>query len=219
MPAPSSTWMAGMPSSVPGTFTITLNRSTVPQSHVARRRWWRCLGEFGGDLHAHVPVAAIALVVHGSEDVGRRADISDGEGLVDRLGVGRARAAQFGDRDVVVTRAGDGRVEDRRVGGHTPRALLRHHVLELTGGEQRPAYAVVPGALAESKRLLDRDRHRRLLYVSIWREASSWCCCAIWWRAASATLSGVKPNLVWRSLSGAEAPNVSMPMTAPSVPT
>ena len=38
-------------------------------------------------------------------------------------------------------------------------------------------------------------------------------------RAAAATASGVKPNFFWSSLSGAEAPNVSMPIRVPSRPT
>jgi hypothetical protein len=37
--------------------------------------------------------------------------------------------------------------------------------------------------------------------------------------AAATTRSGSKPNLVWSSLSGAEAPNVFMPMTRPVGPT
>jgi len=38
-------------------------------------------------------------------------------------------------------------------------------------------------------------------------------------RAISATRSGVKPNLVSKSLSGAEAPKVFIPTTAPPSPT
>jgi hypothetical protein len=37
--------------------------------------------------------------------------------------------------------------------------------------------------------------------------------------AAATTLSGSKPNFLWSSLSGAEAPNVFMPMTRPVGPT
>jgi hypothetical protein len=37
--------------------------------------------------------------------------------------------------------------------------------------------------------------------------------------AAAATWSGSKPNFLWSSLSGAEAPNVFMPMMRPAVPT
>src|SRR5207302_3646838 len=37
--------------------------------------------------------------------------------------------------------------------------------------------------------------------------------------AAAITRSGSKPNFLWSSLSGAEAPNVFMPMTRPDVPT
>ena len=37
--------------------------------------------------------------------------------------------------------------------------------------------------------------------------------------AAASTLAGVKPNFVSRSLSGAEEPNVVMPILAPVVPT
>ena len=37
--------------------------------------------------------------------------------------------------------------------------------------------------------------------------------------AAATTWSGSNPNFLWSSLSGAEAPNVFMPMTWPDVPT
>jgi hypothetical protein len=37
--------------------------------------------------------------------------------------------------------------------------------------------------------------------------------------AAVTTQSGSKPNFLWSSLSGAEAPNVFMPMTRPDSPT
>jgi hypothetical protein len=44
-------------------------------------------------------------------------------------------------------------------------------------------------------------------------------CFAIWSFAAASTCAGVNPNFVRRSLSGADAPNVVMPILAPFVPT
>src|SRR5262249_33093388 len=37
--------------------------------------------------------------------------------------------------------------------------------------------------------------------------------------AAATTFSGSKPNFLWSSFKGAEAPKVSMPITQPEVPT
>ena len=81
------------------------------------------------------------------------------------------------------------------------------------GGRQRPVRSLVPEGPAGRPVREPLPRAPRCTAVL------SGHCCVRHSLAARVTASGVKPNLVSRSFSGAEVPNVSMPTTTPRVPT
>src|SRR5262249_26644371 len=158
----------------------------------------------------HVPVGALGLVEDRAQDVGRVLDVANRELLVQLLRAGHALGAQPCELVRVVVRAGDRLLEDRRIRRDASKPIFRDEPLELARSDERPPDVVVPDALAETERLDEwilRLDHRVPLELSIWAFA------------ASTTASGVKPNFVCRSFSGADAPNVCIPIAAPVVPT
>src|SRR6185503_17862400 len=102
---------------------------------------------------------------------------------------------------LVVCLAGRDRlVEDRRVRGQAGDRELVDVALQRPVVEDRAGDVVEPEALAEVVKFLG----------------------GLHWRspfAVSATRSGVKPNLVCTSFSGAELPKVCIPIDAPAAPT
>jgi hypothetical protein len=97
-------------------------------------------------------------------------------------------------------------LEDRRVRGDPFQTVALNHVTQFTLGDQAPLEIVQPGGLSAGFELFE--------WVHGSSFASASCCFA-----ASNTFSGVKPNFFSRSLSGAEEPNVCMPILAPVIPT
>ena len=114
--------------------------------------------------------------------------------------VGLDRRRDLDDLLVVGVAAGDRLVEDRRVRGQPGDRELVDVAGEGAVAEHRAGDVVEPEALAQVVQLLCGFHARASL-------------------AASATLSGVKPNLLWTSLSGAELPKVCMPIFLPPGPT
>ncbi len=98
-------------------------------------------------------------------------------------------------------------LEDRGVRGETLQSVMRDEPAQLAGLDQAALQIVEPGRLATCFELLQRVHATFSL-------ASASCCFA-----AASMFSGVKPNFVIRSLSGAEAPNVRMPILEPVAPT
>src|SRR6185437_15449851 len=105
---------------------------------------------------------------------------------------------------------------DRRIGRDAGQPILFNELLEPALGDKTSGEKVEPDNLPEVIQLLewvhgrfvfDLDSHT-ILPLNF----------AIRSLAAATTWAGVKPNLVRRSLSGAEAPNVRMPIFAPTVP-
>src|SRR5207247_6541339 len=128
--------------------------------------------------------------------------ILGGQMLVDRHRIALTACHQLGDLGVVVGGAGDRLLPDRRVGGDATQAVLGDQPGQPARRDQSPADVVVPGALPLLEQFQQRVAH-------VLARSSSWA------RQAATIASGVKPNLRWTSLRGAEAPNVFMPMTVP----
>src|SRR6266511_5144126 len=143
--------IAGTPSCVPGILTIRLGRSTARLRH-------RLLGVEGkqrADLDAYPPVHVVGLVVAWAQDVTGHADVVGREALVDR----RRAVAGLGQRPdviVVVGAAGDGLLEDRRVGRDADDGVVVDQLLQPTGGDQAPADRVEPDTLAVRMQLKER---------------------------------------------------------------
>ncbi len=155
------------------------------------------VGELRRDLERAEAVDAGGALVDRREEVGGVAQVGDRQREEDVLD--RARA-EFGDLLVVGVAAGDRLVEDRRVRGQPGDRELLDVAGEDAFGQHRAGDVVEPEALAQFVQLL-RGFHAR---TSL---------------AASATLSGVNPNLVCTSFSGAELPKVCMPILLPAGPT
>ena len=101
---------------------------------------------------------------------------------------------------------------DRRQVGSRPASLLQSQSDTLAEPDADEHPVTVRAWLAEWV-CCDSWAHRQP------RAPHQRACLAIWARAACTTCSGVNPNFVCRPLSGAEAPKVCIPITAPWRPT
>ena len=105
------------------------------------------VGEIGGDLDADEAIAAVAVVVHWREHVERAVDVCEHQRPVvvdDRV----VAAGQRAELVVVVGRALDRLLEDRRVAGEAADALV-DEVAELARGDVAALEVVEPRALPE----------------------------------------------------------------------
>ena len=196
-PAKIDSSMAGRPSGVPGilmklfSWRARADRRPAGSSPGCRRR-------AGRDLEGDPAVQLVGLLVDRPEHLGRAGDVGQGQLEEDVLRP-RPLLAQLGDLLVVGVAGADRLVEDRGVGGLTGDvevvdvALLRP-VVEHGAGD-----VVEPEALSQVVELL-RGLHRPSTSLAV-----------------SATLSGVKPNLVRTSFKGAEEPKVFIPIFLPAV--
>ena len=97
--------MAGIPASVAGTLIITFGRSRrVPESIACVDRRLGVVGEVGGAFEGDEPVAAVALVVGGAQQVGGAADVLEREREEQLLRV--VRSAGDGVAQLVVVALG-----------------------------------------------------------------------------------------------------------------
>ena len=112
------------------------------------------------DLQAHVPVTPRRLVVDGAEGIGGVSNVLDRESLVNRLCVQRPDVGLLENR-AVIGASGDGLLEDCRIRGHPPQAVLVDQAAQLTAGDQAAADIVEPHRLAEdlqrAQRVFQRD--------------------------------------------------------------
>ena len=118
------------------------------------------------------------------EQLRRPLQVAEGE-LEEELLSLRSGAVKLGDLLVVGVAAADRLVEDRRVGGEPGDGEIGDVALERPVVEDRPGDVVEPEALSQLVQLFGR------LYDPLPSAAR-----AITSRAASATLSGVKPYFV-----------------------
>jgi hypothetical protein len=167
-------------------------------------------GEVRVDLEGHVAVVARGLVVDAPQHVAAALDVGDRERLVD-LARRPALAGELPELVVVVGRAEDRLVEDRRVGRDAAQRVLLDEAAELAALDELAADLVEPDARAG--RCEGREALVHLLRghgYSLSRSTTA--------RPVAATRSGVNPKWLKRSFAGALAPNVVMPITSPSLP-
>jgi hypothetical protein len=182
-----------------------------PQVQRLLHRRFGVVGEIGRAFQAHIAVAALGLGVDGLQDVGRRLDVGDGQMLIDLRQTAVAFCQEGPDRVRIVAAVANRLLEDRGVRRQTLQPILFDHPLQFAALDQAPLEIVEPGRLAARLELLQRVRRGH-------RPVSLGVCDLICARAASTTLSGAKPNFLNRSLIGADAPKLCMPITAPSLP-
>ena len=179
------------------------------------------VGDQRRDLERAEAVDAGGALVDRGEEVGGVAQVGDRQLEEDPLGrsgadplLGNGAGAELGDLLVVGVAAGDRLVEDRRVRGQAGDRELVDVAGERAVAQHRAGDVVEPEALAQLVQFRGRlhGSPSSVAFRYQLRMASTS-------RAASATLSGVKPNLVCTSLSGAELPKVCMPIRLPPGPT
>jgi len=159
-------------------------------------------GEIGRDLEADEAVVPLEFVVDRAQHVGGVLDVLDRK-LLEQLCDRPIAALQcLAKRGVVFIGRADCFLEDRRVGGDALDPVGVDQLLQIALGDEAAGEKVQPYGLAVRFEGFDRIHG----FFSI-------CC-----MAASSTFSGVKPNFVNRSLSGADEPKVCMPMIAPVGP-
>ena len=154
------------------------------------------------ELEGHVAVDAGRVGVHRPEDVGRHADVVEGD-LVEHLaGVTRPSGGETGDGLVVVGRPRDGATEDRGVRRHPGHRVVVQSVLEVPAREQASPEEVEPDALAGLPEQEERVHGSALVNAPAPRSPRSSSA-----SARSAICSGVNPNASKRS--AAESTNRS----------
>jgi hypothetical protein len=157
-------------------------------------------------LEAHVSIATASPFVHTTEQIGRVLNVGDRETFIQIAGRTQRAATGRGKRLRVIGAAGDRLLEDGRVRRHAAEAVLLDQTSELAARDEMAADVVEPHGLTQSLQRQQRIRgHRACLSTCCLATATRW--------------SGVKPNFFCSALSGAEAPNVRIPMMAPPRPT
>jgi hypothetical protein len=131
-------------------------RSRAPVVQVLREldRLFRAVGDRRPDLDRHEAVLAFGPVVDRPEDVGRRLDVFDHQ-VPEHVRRSGLLADQLDHRLVVVRRAADGLLEDRRVRRHARDPLVAK-TRQLSGGDQLAANVVEPQRLPDVMELFDR---------------------------------------------------------------
>ena len=110
------------------------------------------------------PSPPSSLVVERAEDVRRHRDVVDGEAQEQLLRVALAAFDEGAQGLVVVGGAGDGLVEDGRVGGDAGDGELVHQALQLARFDEAAAHVVQPDALPEAVATLAAGSFRFLLH-------------------------------------------------------
>ena len=112
----------------------------------------------GGDFQRYEPVAALGLLVHGQQHIGRPLYVLDGDGLIDlqRRSPGGDELAQGSG---VFAGTGYGLFEDGGIGGHAPNSVLGNQALHLARHDHAASYVIVPHALALLPQFQERVGH------------------------------------------------------------
>ena len=167
MPSPIRVSMAG--NALRGGGHLYHDVGSVDVGEESTRLVDRALGivrEKGTDLERREAVRSAGRVEHGTEEVGRVADVGDGQRLED-LASGLARLCQAHQLVVVVGRLGDGLVEDGRVRGEA-RDPCVDELSEPARLDHGTADVVVPDRLSHVPEALNwRDHILQLLPVSL----------------------------------------------------
>ena len=160
--------------------------------------------EAGLDLERHEAVRPAGLVPDAAQDVAGQLDVGDRDLLVDLPGV-EPLARKLLDLLVVVARAENRLLEDRRVGGDAAQGVLAHQPLQLAALDQAAPDLVEPDARAGRG-----ERGQPLVHSrpDAHARAPSRSTTA---RPRAATFSAVKPKCSYSSGCGPEAPKPVMP--------
>ena len=181
----------------------------LPEVARLRERGVGVVREAGLDLERHEAVGAAGLVPDRAQDVAGELDVGDRDLLVDLLRV-EALAGQLADLLVVVVRAEDRLLEDRRVRGHAAQRVLAHQPLELAAGDQAAPDLVEPDARAgrgqRREPLVDLRSDAHAVAPSRSSDRPS----------AGGHVLGREAEVLVQAGCGAEAPNAVMPTWSPS---
>ena len=130
------------------------------------------VGEVRRDLQADEPVGTAGAVVDGPKNVGRLADVRNGQRLIACRRIGMRGGIEKGEEGlVVVVGAGDRLLEDGRVRRHTEQPILFDHPVQAAREQQAAADVVVPDALTV---LLDVDQGVAHLHSSAAAGFGAW---------------------------------------------
>ena len=102
----------------------------------------------GTDLQAHIPIAAVRLLIQRHECLTGAANIFDRQLPEDLLRVPAGPCQRF-QRRVVIGRLGNGRIEDRWVGCHAADIAALDHRRQLAAIQQLALDVVIPERLSE----------------------------------------------------------------------
>ncbi len=133
-------------------------------------------------------------------------DIGNRQVFVDCGDAVVGRGLELFQRSIVFVAFADCLLEDRRVRSEAHQSVAFDQRKQFALFDQAALEIVQPGRLTACVELFQRIHAVCLLDLAI--------CCV----AAARTVSGVKPNFVMRSLIGADAPKVCMPIMAPPMP-
>ena len=174
--------------------------------------------QIGRNLEADVSVPAFRCFKDRAQGVGSVLNIFDRKSLIERHDIAITVGFNRVQGRIIVGAAGDGFFENRGVGGHACQPVLLDQFLQPALGDETPRQEVEPNGLPKIMQALERIQSRFGLMLNIHDVDSpldfSICCFA-----AASTCAGVNPNFVSKSLSGADAPNVVMPILVPVAPT
>jgi hypothetical protein len=165
--------------------------------------------DVGRDLDADEAVRPLGRIENRTQNIGSMLDVLDGEALIEFAGRAILHVQHRSDRFVVFVGMADRLFEDRGVRSDPMKPVVDQSLQ--TAVDHEPAREKIePHRLTV---LLERV-HRIHCGFPL-----TICILAICILAAAITFSSVKPNFASRSLSGADAPNLCIPMIAPSRPT
>ena len=160
--------------------------------------------DVGRDHDADEAVGPVGRIENRTQNIGGMLDVFNGEALIEFAGRAILNVQHRSDRLVVFVAMADRLFEDRGVRSDPMEPVLDQS-LQTTIDHEPAREKIEPYRLTV---LLERI-HRIHCGFPL----------AICILAAAITVSSVKPNFASRSLSGADAPNLCIPMIAPSQPT
>ena len=204
IPAATQWVIAGSPASVPGILIIALGRSTAPQrrsaSWMVARVSCASAGETSSDTCPSTPPVTWCSPANSSQAARTSATASASKisPALRPCSLSRRMSASYEGAP------GDGLLEDCRIRGHAPEAVVADQPAQLAGGDQVAGDVVVPGTLPELA-----QAHQGIGHAGYLRASSV--------RTISAARSGVNLNSWNRRSPGAEAPKPSIASIAPEI--
>ena len=203
-----------------------------PQPQRFIQRALRVVSQIRRHFQAYIPIALLRALVDRPEQVGSVLNVANREQFITRFGVEILAPRQRIQKILVFRAAGDCLFENRGIGSHPPQAVFIDQPLQVSALEQIAPDVIEPDGLPERLQLFQGidglagyQRVDGIHDVSLLLGRQTRCLTlkhgyfAASSRAACITVSGLNPNFFCKSLSGAEAPNVRIPITRPFMPT